>query len=97
MTTTKTTIWRLSSPDAPPSRSYGGERVIYDDRSGDTHLLDETAALVFDGLLTGEGSIQAIAQYVHALYPAGRAATLSNDDVGGALAKLAELGLVVDR
>lgn len=97
MTTTRTTIWRLSSPHTVSLRRYGGERVLYDQRSGDTHLLDEIAALVLDRLLTDEGSIQAITQYVRMRYPAGRAATPSNDEVGGALAKLAELGLVVDR
>ena len=51
-----TEIWRSVDPLALHWRTWGEEHVVYDDGSGDTHLLDAEAAAVLLRLTRGPAS-----------------------------------------
>jgi PqqD family protein of HPr-rel-A system len=49
--------WRIVALDRLAWRSWDHETVIYNDLSGDTHLLEPLATLVFEALSEGPASL----------------------------------------
>jgi PqqD family protein of HPr-rel-A system len=45
--------WRVMRPERLRLRRWGEHVVVYDDRSGDTHLLEGTAGRVLERLASG--------------------------------------------
>lgn len=48
--------WRVMRPQRLRLRRWGEHVVVYDDRSGDTHLLDDPAGRVLERLASGAAS-----------------------------------------
>ncbi len=74
-------------------REVEDELLVYDPRSGETFLLNETAATIFD-LLDGQTPIPLIAQEVLAVLPADP--EIVRADVEGIIVQFREKGLVED-
>jgi PqqD family protein of HPr-rel-A system len=53
--------WLAVQPARLRVRRWDDEVVVYDDRSGDTHLLDDACGRVLERLLTASGSDQELA------------------------------------
>ncbi|MFT5448985.1 MAG: PqqD family protein of HPr-rel-A system [Gammaproteobacteria bacterium] len=48
--------WRVMRPQRLRVRRWDDEVVVYDDRSGDTHILDDFAGYVLEGLMCSSAS-----------------------------------------
>ena len=56
-----TDLWKSVDPSALKWRVWSDEHVVYDDGSGDTHLLDAEAAAVLRRLTEGPASASELA------------------------------------
>ena len=85
--------WGLCRGRGLMQRTWGNEVVVYDPRSGNTHLLDPVATAVLQHLNVSDRSAAAIAECLLTEFEAD-----SEEDVlaavHAALAKLQEIGLV---
>jgi PqqD family protein of HPr-rel-A system len=88
--------WQLAFPGDTPVLRFDDEALVFNPWSWETHLLNESAALVLDALLAGPRSREEIVAEVAA---AGEAVLPADFDgqVGALLGHLASLGLVVAR
>lgn len=83
-------VWRLVAGQQLRHRSWDGEQfVLYNDLSGDTHLLDAAAIEVLSALHGGAAGAAALAATLHLDADAGSAAMLAQ-----LLADLRQLFLV---
>jgi len=51
-------MWTIEAPQALAWRSWDGEILLYDDRTGDVHHLDVASAAIFESVLTGPRSLR---------------------------------------
>jgi PqqD family protein of HPr-rel-A system len=51
-------IWTVEAAQALAWRSWEGEMVLYDDRTGDIHHFDVASAAIVERLLSGPRSLQ---------------------------------------
>jgi PqqD family protein of HPr-rel-A system len=84
-------MWRLTPGQTLGCREWQGEYVLYNDLSGDTHLLAEDAVLLLFAVQRGPQDEAALAASLNADYPE---ANLTADEVGALLAQLQSLSLV---
>ncbi|HZV66180.1 MAG TPA: HPr-rel-A system PqqD family peptide chaperone [Telluria sp.] len=84
-------MWRLTPGQALACREWQGEYVLYNDLSGDTHLLAEDAVLLLLAVQRMPQDAAALAANLNADYPE---ANLSADEVAVLLAQLQSLSLV---
>ena len=84
--------WRLAA-DELPVRSWGGDYVVYNPLSGDTHIFDLVAGEVLHALERGAGSEPELRQRVAALLEVPDDAALAAE-VRRIVAQLDELGLI---
>jgi PqqD family protein of HPr-rel-A system len=84
-------MWRLTPGQALACREWQGEYVLYNDLSGDTHLLAEDAVLLLLAVQRAPQDAAALAARLNADYPE---ANLSADEVAVLLAQLQSLSLV---
>ena len=45
-------MWTVEAPEALAWRSWDGEIVLYDDRTGDIHHFDVASTAIFEGILS---------------------------------------------
>lgn len=76
-------LWRLAAGQALAHRGWDGEYALYNDLSGDTHLLDEAAVRVLLALQQAPAAESALA----------RAAGIDADTLSALLADLEALAL----
>lgn len=84
-------MWRLTPGQSLAWRAWDGECVLYNDLSGDTHLLTEDALLLLQAVQRGPCDEAGLAAQLNADYPE---ADVSAADVGALLAQLQSLSLV---
>ncbi|HYX63001.1 MAG TPA: HPr-rel-A system PqqD family peptide chaperone [Burkholderiales bacterium] len=84
--------WRLAA-DELPVRSWGGDYVVYNPLSGDTHIFDLVAGEILRALERGAGSEPELRQSVAALLEVPADAALAAE-VRRIVAQLDELGLI---
>lgn len=90
----KAPVWRISSPGAVSWREWGGEAVLYDDRTGATHRLGVAASSVWQTLAGAAGGADDVT-IAQALEFAGLADSGSAPDlVATVLDELERRGLV---
>lgn len=77
--------WRLAPGQTLPHRGWGGDYVVYNSLSGDTHLLTAEAMALLLALRDAEADAAALAR---------RLALPAADDAADLLADLQELDLV---
>jgi PqqD family protein of HPr-rel-A system len=58
------TLWRIAGPQQISWRSWDGEIVLYNDRSGNTHHLEAVAAEAFEALLSAPADRTELARRV---------------------------------
>jgi PqqD family protein of HPr-rel-A system len=85
--------WRLTPGQALRHREWGGEVVLYNDLSGDTHLLDESALHLLHALQDGPASERALAAAVRNAFEADDG-EVDDASVAQLLATLAALALI---
>lgn len=61
-------IWQLRPGQALAYRDWDGEFVLYNDLSGDTHLLDDAAIELLLALQRGPASCAALAEVLRAAF-----------------------------
>ena len=86
----ETSIWRLTPGQALKRRAWDGEHLLYNDISGDTHLLTEAAILLLLALQQAARPQAELAQL--AGFPDG--APNADDAIEALLADLESLSLV---
>ena len=84
-------MWRLTPGQTLGCHEWQGEYVLYNDLSGDTHLLAEDAVLLLSAVQRGPQDAAALAAGLNADYPE---ANLTAGEVGALLAQLQSLSLV---
>ena len=84
-------MWRLTPGQTLGCREWQGEYVLYNDLSGDTHLLAEDAVLLLFAIQRGPQDAAALAARLNADYPE---ANLTAAEVDTLLAQLQFLSLV---
>jgi len=86
-------VWRLSVASPLPLRVWDGEVVVYNSRSGDTHLLDVLTGELLRAITAGPASVAVLRQTAAAFLEVADDEQLGRH-VGQALAALDELGLI---
>jgi PqqD family protein of HPr-rel-A system len=86
-------IWQLAADSDLHWRCWDGEWVVYNDASGDTHLLDSLAVIALKALAEGPAEADALCRNL------AQSMDLAADDrlagtVGDMLRELGRLGLV---
>jgi PqqD family protein of HPr-rel-A system len=66
-------IWQLRPGQSLEYRDWDGEFVLYNDLSGDTHLLDDAAIELLLALKRGPASFAALAEVLGAAFEIGDA------------------------
>ena len=84
--------WRVAA-GALPVRSWGGDYVVYNPLSGDTHIFDLLAGEVLCTVVRGAGSERELRQRLAVLLEVPDDAALAAE-VRRILAELDELGLI---
>jgi PqqD family protein of HPr-rel-A system len=85
--------WRITPGQALRHREWNGEVVLYNDLSGDTHLLDESALYLLHTLQGGSASGRALADSMRSAFEADDG-EVDDASVVQILAKLAALALI---
>jgi PqqD family protein of HPr-rel-A system len=85
--------WRITPGQALRHREWQGEVVLYNDLSGDTHLLDESALHLLHILQDGPASEPALAGAVRLAFEA-EDGEVDDASIAQLLAKLAALALI---
>jgi PqqD family protein of HPr-rel-A system len=86
-------LWRLAPGQTLRHRNWQGEVVLYNDLSGDTHLLDESALHLLQALQNGPASEAGLAAGVRALFEADDG-EVDDASVAQVLAELEALALI---
>lgn len=86
-------IWRIAPGQSLRHRNWLGEVVLYNDLSGDTHLLDESALHLLQVLQGGPAEERALATSVRAMFE-GEDGEVDDASVAQMLAELAALALI---
>ena len=87
-------IWRLTTPDAPPSiRDWEGDFVVYNPLSGDTHMLDIVSGETLKALSAGAIAEEDLRAHIANFLEVPNDATLL-ENLRRILAHLDELGLI---
>ena len=88
-------VWRLMKGQLLRSKSWdGAEHLLYNDLSGDTHLLGAVALDLLRLLQAADSDEATLAARMAANMAASEHATLATDEVATILADLARLSLV---
>jgi PqqD family protein of HPr-rel-A system len=87
------TLWRLSGEGPPAVRCWEGDYVVYNRRSGDTHVLDIVTGEVIRALMAGEARSGELCRRVSEFLEVPNDAEVS-DLVDRILTALDELGLI---
>lgn len=85
--------WRLTTHTAPPLRYWGGDYIVYNPLSGDTHLLDIVAGEALRAIIAGPIASSAICERVASLLEVPSDERVA-ENVGAILTRLDELGLI---
>ena len=85
--------WRITPGQALRHREWRGEVVLYNDLSGDTHLLDESALHLLHTLQDGPASERALAESMRLAFEADDG-EVDDASVAQLLATLAALALI---
>jgi PqqD family protein of HPr-rel-A system len=85
--------WRITPGQALRHREWQGEVVLYNDLSGDTHLLDESALHLLHILQDGPASESALAAGVRIAFEADDG-EVDDASVAQLLARLQALALI---
>ena len=85
--------WRITPGQALRHREWQGEVVLYNDLSGDTHLLDESALHLLQLLRNGPASAHALADAMRAAFEADDG-EVDDASVAQLLADLQALALI---
>lgn len=85
--------WRVTPGQALRHREWQGEVVLYNDLSGDTHLLDESALFLLHLLQNGPACGHALAAAVRAEFE-GDGGEVDDASVAALLARLQALALI---
>ena len=85
--------WRITPGQALRHRQWQGEVVLYNDLSGDTHLLDESALHLLNILKTSPASEPTLAASVRLAFEADDG-EVEDASVAQLLAKLQALALI---
>ena len=85
--------WRIAPGQTLRHRNWQGEVVLYNDLSGDTHLLDESALHLLQALQNGPASEATLAAGVRAAFEAD-GGEVDDASVAQLLAELEALALI---
>jgi PqqD family protein of HPr-rel-A system len=85
--------WRTNRDGALIFHTWGDEVAVYDALSGDTHLIDATAAQILQALQISPSDVCTLAQLLAAELQCEPGAEL-NQDIGSVLSDMATLSLV---
>jgi PqqD family protein of HPr-rel-A system len=72
--------WSLRPGQTLQHRQWDGEYVVYNDLSGDTHLLDDAAIVLLQALRTGPATRAALAAVLEHEFEAGEGGDAGVDD-----------------
>lgn len=86
-------IWRLAPGQSLRCREWQGEHVLYNDLSGDTHLLNDSAMHVLWALRTGPVEDGALAAGLRAEFDAEEG-EVADADIAALLAELRAIALI---
>lgn len=86
-------IWRIAPGQQLACRGWDDEFVLYNDLSGDTHLLDGDAFALIDALQAGPATVDALVAACAGDVPADQLSDVT-DTIAALLAKLQHLFLV---
>jgi len=86
-------MWRLVPGQCLRHRRFDDALVVYNDLSGDTHLLGDSAAHLLSVLQQGPASADNLLASLAAAHETARDAAF-DDEAGAVLAQLASLALI---
>jgi PqqD family protein of HPr-rel-A system len=92
-TSTQPTTWRIAPGQALRRREWQGEHVLYNDLSGDTHLLPDSTVHLLLALQQGPAAVPALSAVLRAGFEADEG-EIDDAAVADLLAELAALALV---
>lgn len=85
--------WQVTSPSTLHTRAWDAETVVYDELSGNTHVLGQAAARVLAAIAQAPADNAALAQALPDLWP-DQSADLAHVQLEAILAQLAGIGLI---
>jgi PqqD family protein of HPr-rel-A system len=86
-------MWRLARDTPPPVRYWGGDYIVYNTLSGDTHVLDIVAGEALRAIIAGPIASSAICERIASLLEVSSDQRVATN-VDAILALLDELGLI---
>ena len=89
-------MWQLTPGQRLRLRAFGDESVLYNDLSGDTHLLGASAILLLEQLQRQSASAASLYDSLAGAVGCARAAAF-DAEAGALLAQLAALSLIEQR
>jgi len=86
--------WQAISPQSLHMRAWGEEVVVYDARTGDTHLLALAAARILAAIGHSPANVSSLAQTLTDLLPDQNSQEQAHEQIEAMLAELAGISLI---